>query len=200
MLTQIRLLTAITPSPSELISLISSRLANSFSTMPSSNDWIWTATLLIIFSIIVIPLGFAFKFLKTEIPRISWKVMLRIVLVTLFLPATAEEAFFRVVLLPHKLEQASLLTQCLIGSISLILFIIYHPFNATFFIRNARATFNSFAFLTSAGILGAICTVAYLKSGSIYPPIMLHWVFVLGWLLGLGGYRRLHNQANTSGE
>ena len=180
----------------ELIPLVQSRLVNSFLTLPSSNDWAWTAILLIIFSLIVIPLGFKFKFLKAEIPKVSWKIISRLILITLLFPTTAEEVFFRVLLLPHKAEQVSLTYQWIFGSISLILFIIYHPLNATFFIRNARTTFSSFVFLTSAATLAIVCTVAYLKSGSVYPPIVLHWIFVLGWLLGLGGYRRLHSQSN----
>jgi predicted Abi (CAAX) family protease len=184
----------------KMIVLIKSRLVNSLLTLPNSNDWIWTAILLLIFSLIVIPLGFKLKFLKAEIPKISSKILLRLVLITLFLPSMAEEVLFRVLLLPHKAEQASISDQWLFGSISLILFIIYHPLNATLFIKNARTTFSSFAFLTSAAILAIVCTIAYLNSGSIYPPVILHWVFVLGWLLGLGGYRRLHYQSNNSGE
>ena len=182
-------------SPNELISLIKSRLANSFLTLPTINDWIWAAILLVIFSLIVIPLGFKLKFLETEIPKVSWKVLLRLTLITLFFPATAEEVFFRVLLLPHKTEQASLAYQWISGSISLILFIVYHPLSATFFIKNAVTTFSSFAFLTSAATLAIACTVAYLNSGSIYPPVILHWVFVLAWLLSLGGYQRLHKQS-----
>jgi len=188
------------PSLNELGSLIKSRLVNSFLTLPNSNDWIWTAILVLIFSLIVVPLGFKLKFLKAEIPKISSKVLIRLVLMTLFIPATAEEVLFRVLLLPHKSEQASISNQWIFGSISLILFIIYHPLNATFFIKNARTTFSSFAFLASAAVLAIVCTIAYLNSGSIYPPIVLHWVFVLGWLLGLGGYRKLHDQSNNSGE
>lgn len=184
-----------TSSLNELVSLVKFRLVNSFLTLPSTNDWIWTTILLLIFSLIVIPLGFKLKFLKAEVPKVSWKILLRLILITLFLPATAEEIFFRVLLLPHKTEQASLENQWFFASISLILFIIYHPLNATFFIRNARTTFSSFAFLASAAILAIVCTISYLKSGSIYPPVILHWVFVVSWLLGFGGYQRLHNQS-----
>ncbi|MEH2168506.1 MAG: CPBP family glutamic-type intramembrane protease [Nostoc sp.] len=183
---------------SELSSLIKFRLINSVSTFINSNDWIWIITLFIIFSLVGIPLGFKLGLLRFEIAKISCKILLRTALITLIIPVAAEEAFFRVLLLPNKVEQASLVTNWLWGSISLILFVVYHPLNATFFIRNARATFNSFAFLTLAAILGIVCTIAYLKSGSIYPPVILHWVFVLGWLMGLGGYRRLHNQASSS--
>jgi len=77
-----------------------------------------------------------------------------------------------------------------------MLFVVYHPLNATFFAQNARAVFSSFPFLTLATILGIVCTVSYFQSGSIYPPIMLHWAFVLGWLLIFGGYRKLHYEAS----
>jgi predicted Abi (CAAX) family protease len=188
------------PSLNELGFLMKSRLAQSFSTFPSNSDWILTIALLLIFPLIVVPLGFRFKFLKVEIPKISLRVLLRVALVSLFFPAMAEEALFRVLLLPHKAEQASLASQLLFGSISLALFIIYHPLNATFFIKSAKTTFSSFAFLTSAAILGIVCSIAYFKSGSIYPPIILHWIFVLGWILCLGGYQRLHNQSDDPKE
>jgi len=179
----------------ELVSLIKFRIVNSFLTLPSWNDWVWTVILLVIFSLIVIPLGFNLKFLRIEIPNISSTVIFRLTLITLLFPATAEELFFRVLLLPHKIELASLTYQLISGSISLTLFIIYHPLNATFFIRNARTIFSNFAFLTSAAFLAIVCTIAYLKSGSIYPPIILHWIIVLGWLLGFGGYQSLHSQS-----
>jgi predicted Abi (CAAX) family protease len=175
-----------------LTSLMKSRLINSILTLPSNNDWLWTITLLLIFSSIVIPLGFRSGFLRYEIPVISWKVRFRIIALTLLFPATAEEVFFRILLLPHKFEQVSLITKCLSGSISLVLFVIYHPLSAALLFRNAKETFTNLTFLTCAALLGIVCTMAYLKSGSIYPPMMLHWLFVLVWLLGLGGYRRLH--------
>jgi predicted Abi (CAAX) family protease len=183
------------PLPNELIALMKFRLVNSFLTFPSVNDWIWAVILLLIYSLTVIPLGFNLQFLKAEIPNIGRKTMLRLILITLFIPATAEEIFFRVLLLPHKTEHVSMTSQWILGSISLILFIIYHPLNAAVFANYAKTTFSSFAFLASAAILAIVCTVSYLKSGSIYPPIILHWLFVLGWLLGLGGYRKLHRQS-----
>jgi predicted Abi (CAAX) family protease len=180
-------------SSNEINLLVKSRLVNAVLSFPNSSDCFWSFILLLIFSSIVIPLGFSLDFLKFEVPKISWKVLLRVLLMTLFFPAAAEEAIFRVLLLPHKVEQASLATKCFLGSISLILFIVYHPLSARFFARNAQSTFNSFTFLTLAAILGAVCTVSYLQSGSIYPPMILHWILVLGWLLCLGGYRRLNS-------
>jgi predicted Abi (CAAX) family protease len=181
---------------SKLTDLMKSRLINSFLTLPNNDDWTWTVALLLIFSSIVIPLGFRSRFLKYETPEISWKVRFRIIILTLFLPATTEEIFFRILLLPHENEQVSLATKYISGSISLILFVIYHPLNAALLFQNAKETFTNFIFLSFAALLSIVCTIAYFKSGSIYPPVTLHWIFVLGWLLGLGGYRRLHVRSN----
>lgn len=184
------------PLLNNLISLMKFRLINSILTLPNNDDWLWTFMLLLVFSLIVIPLGFKSGFLRYEIPAISWKVRFRTIALVLLLPATVEEVLFRVLPLPHQLEQKTLITQCLFGSISLILFVIYHPLNAVLLFRNAKETFTDFIFLTYAALLGIVCTIAYFKSGSIYPPITLHWIVVLGWLLGLGGYQKLHSQSN----
>lgn len=177
----------------KLVSLIKFRLMNSFFTFPNRNDWDLAIMLMVIFSLIVIPLGFKFNFFIIKIPNISSTVVFRLSLITLFFPAAAEELFFRVLLLPHRTEEVTLAYQLISASISLILFIIYHPLNANFLIRNARATFSNFVFLISTAILAIVCTIAYFKSGSIYPSIILHWIFVLVWLLVLGGYQRLHS-------
>ena len=113
-------------------------------------------------------------------------------LVTLIFPSMAEEIFFRVLPLPHPPSQGTSIYTGLAVCISLALFVLYHPFNAAIFMKSARPTFYSFSFLSLALLLGIVCTVAYLKSGSIYPPTFLHWVIVVFWLFCFGGYRRLY--------
>lgn len=119
-------------------------------------------------------------------------------MLTLLFPATAEELFFRVLFLPHQIEQASDDSQYFWAIISLILFVIYHPLNASLFMRNAKKTFSSFFFLISATILGIICAIAYLGSGSIYPSIVIHWIVVVIWLLCFGGYQKLNYESINS--
>ncbi|AFY38959.1 Abortive infection protein [[Leptolyngbya] sp. PCC 7376] len=179
-----------TNSLKEIGFLIKSRLINSCLTLPKINDWIWVVILLFILAFITIPLGFKLKFLKVEFPQIPKMLVCGMILTTLFFPAIAEEIFFRGLLLPHKVELASLTNQLISGSISLILFIVYHPLNAFLFVKNARETFSDFVFLLSATFLAIACSFIYLKSGCIYPSIIIHWIFVIVWLLGLGGYQK----------
>ncbi|MEO0488081.1 MAG: hypothetical protein AAFZ49_00815, partial [Cyanobacteria bacterium J06659_2] len=77
------------------------------------------------------------------------------------------------------------------GLVSLGVFIVSHPLNAIVFFPTRRTTFFDPIFLTLAGLLGGICTLAYGLSGSLWPPVLLHWVIVVIWLLLFGGERRI---------
>ncbi|XGV98198.1 MAG: CPBP family glutamic-type intramembrane protease [Leptolyngbya sp. BL-A-14] len=39
-------------------------------------------------------------------------------------------------------------------------------------------------------MLGIICTLSYLKSGSLWMPVVMHWVIVVSWLLIFGGLEK----------
>ncbi|MEL6439707.1 MAG: CPBP family glutamic-type intramembrane protease [Cyanobacteria bacterium J06621_8] len=130
--------------------------------------------------------------MEIENSQITFKTIFRTILIALFFPAIVEEVFFRVLFLAHSTENTSIFNQYFFVIISLMIFVVYHPLNAYLFVYNARKTFNSFVFLTSAAILGIVCTIAYLKSGSIYPPVIIHWIIVIFWLLIFGGYRKLY--------
>jgi predicted Abi (CAAX) family protease len=39
-------------------------------------------------------------------------------------------------------------------------------------------------FLVQVTLLGLACSLAYLVSGSIWPPVLIHWLTVVVWLLG----------------
>lgn len=176
----------------KLISKIGYRLLYAVSTFPSSKDWLFSIDLLLIFILIAVPIGFSSNFLRIETTSLSWKTTLRISALALFFPAIAEEIFFRILLLPHPTEQASIIMQWFWAVMGLLIFIIYHPVNAFVFIPSARATFNNITFLILAALLGGICITSYFRSGSLYPPVLIHWLVVVVWLLLLGGYRRLH--------
>jgi predicted Abi (CAAX) family protease len=75
---------------------------------------------------------------------------------------------------------------------SLALFTASHPVNAILFSPTHRPTFTDPVFLVLAALLGLTCTLAYLQSGSLWPPVAIHWTAVVVWLLFLGGYRRLN--------
>lgn len=171
--------------------IIGERIVAAFAGMPGAGGWLQCALGLVIYAVVALPLGFYFGFLKTEVLS-SRLLIFGVIFGALFRPAITEELFFRVMLLPHISEQVSPAIMGGYGLLSLILFIGYHPLNAITFFKGGKPTFFEPIFLFLAGFLGVICTLVYWGSGSIWPPVVIHWLVVVVWLLLLGGYDRLY--------
>ncbi|MEX1324933.1 MAG: CPBP family glutamic-type intramembrane protease, partial [Synechococcaceae cyanobacterium] len=109
----------------------------------------------------------------------------------LVLPALVEELIFRVALLPHPLEgepRGALLAWI---ALSIGLFVLYHPVAARLWYRQARAVFDDPRFLVQCTLLGLACALVYVVTGSLWPPVLIHWLAVLVWLEPLQGRRLL---------
>lgn len=65
-----------------------------------------------------------------------------------------------------------------------------HPLNI--FAAGHDTIFRTPVFLLSAALLGVACTVAYLHTGSLWVPVVIHWIIVAVWLVLLGGYKKLY--------
>lgn len=175
------------------IEVFAHRLSAAVSTIPDTKGWLDGAALLLLFAIIALPIGFQSKFIQLEMVRVSWQNAIAITILSLFMPATSEELVFRGLLLPRTTENLSVAEIWFWGCLSLILFIIYHPLNALTFFPRGRQTFFHPIFLTLAGLLGIVCTLAYLQSGCLWIPVIIHWLIVVVWLLLLGGYGKLYD-------
>ena len=66
-----------------------------------------------------------------------------------------------------------------------------HPLNGIFVRHDAFAVFTHPLFLLFAALLGLVCTISYQISGSLWPPMLMHWITVLVWTMFLGGKRLL---------
>jgi predicted Abi (CAAX) family protease len=147
--------------------------------------------LLLGYGAVVIPMGLRNGFLHP-----TWRTgaqdrwWLRAPLL-LAMPALVEELIFRVALLPHPLEGVAAGPVLGWSAVSLGLFVAYHPLAARLWYRRARRTFDDARFLVPCALLGVVTTIAYEGSGSLWPPLVIHWLVVLGWLRFLGGTRRL---------
>jgi len=164
-------------------------------TLPSLSGWLLGLGLLIGYAVIALTIGFRSKFL-TFTPRSAHSQsglfpQIRSWVALLLMPALVEELIFRLLLIPHPIETASSLHIYGTSLISLILFISYHPLNAWTFYRLGNPTFMDWRFLTLTGLLGGVCTIAYLATGSIWVAVIIHWLVVGIWLKFLGGAQRL---------
>ncbi|BBD59934.1 abortive infection protein [Nostoc sp. HK-01] len=174
-----------------LFNLIITRLTKGILTIPAPDNWFITVIMLVFYSLIALPIGLYFGFLKFGWAQLTLGDFFTVVGICLFAPAITEELFFRVLLLPHITEEVTKIRKMLWGCISLAIFIVYHPLNALTAYPAGNPTFMNVIFLFQAGVLGIICTVAYLQSGSLWPSVIMHWIIVVVWLVLFGGYEKL---------
>ncbi|NEP58160.1 MAG: CPBP family intramembrane metalloprotease [Symploca sp. SIO2G7] len=177
-----------------MLTIFLSRLSAACNTIPTAQDWLLSAGILLIYGMIALPLGFWQGFLQLQVAsseRLALGTKVRIALTALAAPATIEELVFRVLLLPQPMAELPAKIWWLWGIFSLLLFIIYHPLNALSFFPAGFPTFLEPIFLILAGFLGLGCTFIYWQTGSVWLAVVIHWVVVVLWLLWLGGYQKL---------
>lgn len=102
-------------------------------------------------------------------------------------PSLLEEAFFRGVLIPRNILESGRLKTAWSVLISALVFVAWHPFNALTFNPTAIPLFLNPWFLVIVGAMGVTCGYAYVLSGSIWVPVIIHWAAVAVWVLFLGG-------------
>ncbi|HEX7021522.1 MAG TPA: CPBP family glutamic-type intramembrane protease, partial [Trueperaceae bacterium] len=103
-------------------------------------------------------------------------------------PSLTEETLFRVLLYPHPTETASCRPAQALSSLAL--YIALHPINARLLRPAARGVFDAPAFLLLAGMLGGLNLGLYQRTGSVWPPVLTHWLTVAAWLY-FGGKTQL---------
>jgi predicted Abi (CAAX) family protease len=181
---------AIPGTPISIIAVILTRILGAIN-LPAFTDWLIAIAALLIYGAIALPLGFSQGFLYRQVWKASRRDYFRMGLKLLFVPALVEEFVFRVLLLPYP-QAATWLMWSLWAIFGLILFVIYHPVNAKTFYKPGDPTFCDRRFLSLAALLGVTCTITYGLTGSLLLIVLIHWLVVLVWLLGLGGMERLH--------
>ncbi len=166
------------------------RLIDAITYPLSEEDWYLSLGLLLSYGIIVVPIGLKTGFLTWQLVDISPKKCFQM-LQLLLMPALMEELVFRVLLLPHPFEGVNGVGWLFWVAFSVILFIIYHPLNALLFYPQGKKLFRQPIFLVLAALLGIVCAISYKITGSLWPPVIIHWLIVVIWLFMLGGQQQL---------
>ena len=94
------------------------------------------------------------------------------------LPALAEEIVFRS-WLPRGAPLAAVA--------SFLAYVFWHPLQVLLHLPLARPEFTDASFLGLVAWLGLACTLARVRSGSIWPGVIIHWGVVVLWLALFGG-------------
>ncbi len=174
--------------------MLSARLASlriAIKTLPSRSVWFRCGAIYAAYLLLAAALGFSASFLKFETMSAPQASFVIVPILIFFRPALLEEIVFRVLFIPHPSETGSAGKVWFAALISLALFVAMHPLNGLFVRTESRAVFTNPIFLTLAALMGAACTAAYRVSGSLWPPVMMHWITGVSWTLFLGGKKWL---------
>ncbi|MEM1391446.1 MAG: CPBP family glutamic-type intramembrane protease [Pseudomonadota bacterium] len=110
--------------------------------------------------------------------------ILRTAFIAFVFPALLEELVFRGPLIYLANRKSKRLLHVTI--LSLALFILWHPLNAWLLLTDTRPVFLDWRFLTLAALLGVCATTLALRTRSLWPPILFHWLAVVSWKAFLG--------------
>jgi predicted Abi (CAAX) family protease len=179
----------------EILAKVVLRVWSGITTFPRSMGWLSTLGLTLAYGIIALGFGWKTGFLRFD-NQFKGSGLHEILFAgkLFFLPALVEEFLFRLLLVPHPIETAIFRDMVKWSLISLGAFIVYHPLNALTFYPAGKQTFWDWRFLTLAGLLGAVCSIAYYTTGSIWPSILIHWIVVVIWVKIFGGRQLLVRQ------
>jgi predicted Abi (CAAX) family protease len=178
-----------------LLSILVIRLWAGIVNFPNLTGWLLIFGLLVGYGIVALLIGFKTRFLTlSSLEKFTsgglW-VNIRSIVQLFFLPALVEEIGFRLLLIPHPIETA-ISSDIYLWSIgSLILFTIYHPLNAWTLYKLGNPTFMDWRFLLLTSLLGLVCSIGYLITGSIWSAVLIHWLVVSSWLKLFGGEQLL---------
>jgi predicted Abi (CAAX) family protease len=176
----------------EVLSKVVLRLWSGVTIFPKSTGWLSSLGLLLAYGVIALGFGWKTNFLRLDNQFKGFRLdELLFVGQLFFLPALLEEILFRLLLIPHPIETAIFIDMVKWSLIALGAFIVYHPLNALTLYPAGKPTFWDWRFLTLAGLLGAMCSIAYSNTGSIWPSVFIHWIVVVAWIKLLGGKRLL---------
>ncbi len=154
-------------------------------------DLLRSLAIVVGYGVLALVLGFATGFLSRPWSWPPLGQMLPRVAGLLVMPALVEELLFRALLIPHPIEGFPWQPQLAWIALSLGLFVLYHPVAARLWYPQGRPLFDDPNFLLQATLLGLACSLAFVATGSLWPPVLIHWLAVVIWLEPLRGRQRL---------
>lgn len=105
--------------------------------------------------------------------------MMTVWLSAFLMPALLEELLFRS-WLPRGAAFAAIA--------SFIAFVLWHPLQVWLNLPFGRPEFTRPGFIMVVACLGFACTLTRIRSGSIWPGVVIHWGVVVAWLALFGGH------------
>jgi predicted Abi (CAAX) family protease len=158
-----------------------------FVTLPKGSDILFSAVAFFIYMVVALPIGFCSGFFTITVIKTNSWIMIALPVCLFFVPSLFEEIVFRGFLLPHKERKVSTIRLLFYAAFSIVVFIAWHPLNAMTINPSAYSVFTDPVFLCLATLMTIACTITYIKTGSLWIPVAIHWLTVLVWVFFLGG-------------
>lgn len=170
-----------------MLETLRQRLFLASSTLPDAEGWLFTFGLFALFALATFSILRISKLFTFSFSKLPPNYLLLLGIIAVFTPSLPEETLYRVLLLPHPTEFSPAERPLLMSSVSLFLYIFAHPLLAFAIWPWSRHIFYRPAFLLIVALLGIACTLAYLRTGSVWAPTFIHWATIVGWKLFFGG-------------
>ncbi len=167
-----------------MASLVFSRIIASLRRVPDRSDWQQTALTVTVLTplLAVCVLGSATMHWQPTFDAGT----LRLALVALFAPAFGEELLFRAALIPRRgADQDAMPTMPVLAQT--VAFVLWHPLQVLLFGGARAVMFLDPFFLLATALLGLACGRLYWVTQSVWPPVAVHWLVVVGWKALAGG-------------
>jgi len=113
--------------------------------------------------------------------RLNPPAFLSLAGIALLIPALSEELIFRAIAQPQRLSSPQ---QWAFSTLSLGLFVLWHPVQIWIGLPTGQSLFLTPAFLVLVAILGVLCSLLTHRTQSLWPAVSLHWVIVVIWKAG----------------
>lgn len=133
---------------------------------------------LILFLLVILAGAWAFNSGALVLARAPRESVGAISLSAFLFPALAEEVIFR-----SWIRRGAAIAA--VGSF--LAYMLWHPLQVWLHLPTARPEFLDPAFLGLVAWLGLACTLARVRSGSVWPGVIIHWGVVVVWLALFGG-------------
>jgi uncharacterized protein len=155
--------------------------------LPKGSDLLFSLVVFLLYMAVALSFGFCSGFFTIQVLKTDIWVMVALPISLFFIPSFFEEIVFRGFLLPHKEREVSTIHLLFYAAFSIVLFIAWHPINAMTINHPAFSMFTNPVFLSLAALMAIACTITYLKTGSLWVPIAIHWLTVVVWVFLLSG-------------
>ena len=160
-------------------------------TWPDRAAWRRAVSIWLLFVVAAVPVAWRSGLVAPELAPVTPRLALAIVGTILLHPAFGEEFLFRVLMLPRRPDSVSPVAFVVRGLASLVLYVGAHPLNAWLTRPAVLPVFTNPWYLALATLLGVACSAIYVRTGSVWPSVLVHWTTVSAWILLLGGQSRL---------